>query len=631
MTATQSYTPKSARAAQRPGYWTPTLSAGMVAQIRDITGGIWSPDGRYLYFAMGHNARSDIMRLDLNDKSVTQITSDYPAAPLMMMGQTAGTFDFSLSPDGSQIVYMSETDGKAYLISSEGGLAKRVSLGEGAQSGVTFSPDGKQVAFTTLSEEVFGIGVAGTGGNQWPRLVSDPEFYAFAPRWFKDGKRLIYFAYDKHTTFFYENRLMLADLETGQSTVLFDGLDKDVAYHFMPGNYAPSPDGKYLAYVSEESGWSNIYLMDLVTGKSRCLIGEAAEHHDLQWSPDGSKLAYLTSKNSTLTVHLATLDGKHEALDEGQFVCAGLGWSPDGTRLTYSKQSPSMPPNIWLYDLNQKQAKQLTRYNTGGVAQAGLVEAEVVTWTSPDGTEIEGILLKPEKIQPGKHPLLLYIHGGPMMQYNLRWDPYPQYWVNRGWVVLQPNFRGSTGYGRDFRKALLGTWGVSDMEDNLAGIDYLNAQGLIDPSKVVSWGLSGGGYATMRLLSGWPDRFKAGMALAGLSNLVSFPEQTDKPAAFLLQILLGVRNENLDIYKERSAVNLAHQVKAPLLILEGDVDYRVPSKQGEEMIEALKKAGKTDFERHVYAGEGHGWRKVSSVEDYIERMEKFLTKWVLER
>ncbi len=198
-------------------------------------------------------------------------------------------------------------------------------------------------------------------------------------------------------------------------------------------------------------------------------------------------------------------------------------------------------------------------------------------------------------------------------------------------MVIEPNFRGSTGYGREFRDRLRGSWGHEDMFDNMGAIDYVKGRGLIDPAKVVAWGGSGGGYATNLLLGKWPDRFKAGVSLVGVSNFVSFPEQTDRIARPLIEELLGPRHENFELYGERSPVNFARDIKAPLMIIMGAEDRRVPAAQGEEMIEALKKAGKTDFEYVSYEGEGHGWRRVATILDYHQKMQDFLKKWVLER
>jgi dipeptidyl aminopeptidase/acylaminoacyl peptidase len=296
------------------------------------------------------------------------------------------------------------------------------------------------------------------------------------------------------------------------------------------------------------------------------------------------------------------------------------------------RQSPLSPTNLYLIDLKANPLPfRLTNNTIGGLEQAGLVEPETVHWISPDGLEIEGLLYKPADFEPGKHPALVHIHGGPISQYHRRWDGAVQYLVGRGWVVIEPNFRGSTGYGRNFRRALQGTWGQEDMLDNLGALEYLKKNNLCQPERIVAWGGSGGGYATMLLLSKWPDAFKAGVALVGVTNFVSFPEQTDRFAKYLMHSILGPRADNFKLFEERSPVTYAHQVKAPLQILMGEKDYRVPVAQADEMVEALKKAGISNYEYHVYEGEGHGWRKQINILDYISRMEKFLEKWVLER
>jgi dipeptidyl aminopeptidase/acylaminoacyl peptidase len=165
----------------------------------------------------------------------------------------------------------------------------------------------------------------------------------------------------------------------------------------------------------------------------------------------------------------------------------------------------------------------------------------------------------------------------------------------------------------------------------MGAIDFLEQRGLIDSSRLVAWGGSAGGYATKLLLGRWPDRFKAGVALVGISNLWNFQDQTDRIARFLIEELLGPRHTNFRLYQDRSPVTYAPDIKAALFIAMGAEDRRVPAVQGEEMVEALKKAGKTDFEYISYPGEGHSWRKVETILDFQQRMQTFLTHWVLER
>jgi dipeptidyl aminopeptidase/acylaminoacyl peptidase len=615
---------KAEIARSRPGCWTPSFTAGMLSQLHNIGDPLWSPDGRYLYYPHDFNARTDLMKLDLQTGLSLQLTSDTEAGGLLKIAQSA----LDISPDGQTLVYLGGKDGKLWLIPSSGGVAKRLTLqGEGMQHSAVFSPDGRRVAFVAASGEHQDIAVVDSDGEGWPQRVSKGDHFVMDPQWLPDSQRLVYVEHDNRHLPFFETRLVLADLESGQQKVIADGWNRGALFT-MP---RPSPDGKWLAYLSNESGWSNVYILNLATGQSKPLAPANVEQSEPAWLPDSSALVYTVSQHCDIGISITTLEGQTKVIEEGPAVNGGPIFSPDGKRLAYLKQSEVAPPNIFIHELGQGTTKPVTANSIGGLTEANLVRAETVHWTSPDGLEIEGLLYTPAKLQPGKHPLLLHVHGGPIAQYNRRWDAGVQHWVSRGWVVIEPNFRGSTGYGRDFRDKLFGTWGHEDMLDNIGAIDYVKQKGLIDPSRVVAWGGSGGGYATMLLLGKWPELFKAGVALVGVSNFVSFPEQTDRIARHLIDNLLGSRHENIELYTERSPVTFASQVKAPLQIIMGAEDRRVPAVQGEEMVEALKKAGKTDYEYISYTGEGHGWRKVDSILDYYKRMQDFLNKWVLER
>jgi dipeptidyl aminopeptidase/acylaminoacyl peptidase len=617
------FMPLSEQYKQRPGNWEGKLTAGMLAQGRKVGNAVWSPDGKYIFYPVDTNGRSDIYRLELETKIERLITTDMEAPGLLTI--TPGGFD--VSPDGTNLVYPGGKDGKLWLVPSGGGVAKRLVESEGAQIAVSFSKDGRYVAFVAVWGDNQALAIAETEPGNFPRRLSKGENMALMPRWSGDDKSIFYVDYDARKMFWTESRLLQVDIASGEAKVLKNGWGKGILYS-MP---TPSPDGKWLAYLSDESGWANIYLMNLSTGDTHPLVQAAADYGEMVWSPDSSKLAYVIMKDCNNTLSMTTLEGQTFPIVTGEVVCGGLAWSPDGKYLSFVKQSVNLPTNLWLYDWAKNESKPLTTYQIGGLEEAGLVSAEQVRWNSPDGLEIEGLLFKPENLVKGKHPMLLHVHGGPISQYNRRWDGAVQYWVNRGWIVVEPNFRGSTGYGRAFRNQLQGTWGQEDMLDNIGAIELMKKEGLIDPSRVVAWGASGGGYATMMLLAKWAELFKAGVALVGVSNFVSFPEQTDRLARHLIDDILGLRADNYALHEERSPVYFANQIKAPLLIMMGAEDRRVPAKQGEEMVEALKKAGRTDFEYISYAGEGHGWRKNENILDYFSRMGNFLQKWVLDK
>lgn len=608
----------------RPGYYTPGFTAGMLAQLRHVGDALWSPDGRYLFYPQDFDARTDLMRLDLETGQTIQVTTDVEAGGLLKIAMSGR----DISPDGKQLVYLNGKDNRLYLMPSGGGLAKRLTPHvEGTQHSAAFSPDGSQVAYIAAFGENQDIAVVSSDGESWPQRISKGEHFVFDPQWLPGGQRLVFGEHDNRRMSFFETRLVLSDLKTGEVKILVDGWGNNTVYSAP----RPSPDGRWLAYVSNENGWNNIYILNLESGKVHPLAQAEVEQGEPAWSPDSKGLTYSVNQHCDIGLSFTSLEGKTSIIEQGEGVCEGASFSPDGKRLSYLKQTDVSPANIYIYDFANKKSSPITNVTVGGMDEAGLVKAEVVHWTAPDGLEIEGLLYVPAQVQPGKHPLLLHVHGGPIAQYTRRWDPGVQHWVSRGWVVIEPNFRGSTGYGRAFRDKLRGTWGHEDMFDNMGAIDFAQQRGLIDPTKVVAWGGSGGGYATNLLLGKWPERFKAGVSLVGVSNFVSFPEQTDRIARPLIEELLGTRHENFDLYGERSPVSFAKHIKAPLMIIMGAEDRRVPAAQGEEMIEALKKAGKTDFEYVSYAGEGHGWRKVATLLDHHRHMQEFLKKWVLER
>src|SRR5262249_15481765 len=155
------------------------------------------------------------------------------------------------------------------------------------------------------------------------------------------------------------------------------------------------------------------------------------------------------------------------------------------------------PADVWRVDVASGRREQLTFSVLGGIDAADLAMPEHITWTSPDGFVVHGHLYAPNEVVPGQHGCLVSIHGGPMNQSRSVWDPTTQHFVQRGWVVVKSNYRGTLGYGRAYREALFGEWGEGDLADNVGAIDYCAAHGLIRPDRAVAWGGSAGGYSTL--------------------------------------------------------------------------------------------------------------------------------------
>ncbi|HUZ02902.1 MAG TPA: S9 family peptidase [Thermomicrobiaceae bacterium] len=606
-----------------PGAWDARLAPRRFARLTLVGGPRLSPDGGRVAYIADVNGRADIYVVDRQGGAPAQVTAEHAAPGISGLYGAATGMDWAA--DGDAIVYTSPDDGHLYWSAVDGSASTLLTDAAGSQSQPSCSSAGVVFVNARPDKDQVDVAVAPADGSDWSRRVGDPTRFHAMPRWSPDGRRIVAMSYDKAKFLLYESSLVVIDAVTGTS--------REVAGGENVGNRDPrwSPDGRRIAFISDRSGWANLWLADVESGRLDHLVDESREHGEPCWSPDGARLAYLRNDDGDVQIHILDLgSGQIRPLTGEAGTHGALNWTPDGREIVCAFQSPVRAPRIVAVDVETGGQRDIVAPQLGGIEDAGLVMPESIHYESVDGLSIHALLYRPADARPGEHPLLVHIHGGPQGQYGFRWDVSVQYFLQRGWAVVEPNFRGSTGYGRPFLDALNDTWGDLDLEDNVASIAAVDALGLIDRGRSVAWGGSGGGYATMVCLTRKPDVFKAGVALFGLSNLVAFGEQTDRLARDLVPWVLGPSRENYRTWVERSPITHVDAVQAPMLVLQGDADWRVPPAQSEELVQALEKQGKT-VEYQKYAGEGHGWRKADTIVDYIERMDRFLTRYVVER
>lgn len=539
--------------------------------MRVIGAPLASPDGRYVAYVQDYDQRADIWIVPTGGGLPLLATADAPCTPAFTGGAGAG---FAWTPDSAALIYTSPEDGKLRRVSRDGGRAKKISEGEGGNASPNVAPNGAFVAYLVDRGDV------------------DEQMF-----------------------------VAVRDLDTTTPTTR--RLTPEGIFAIDP---QVSPDNTQVACVISDTygRWSHdaqIAVIDLASGAIRVLTPtDDVVNNSPRWSPDGQRIAYTRNENADIQIIATEIaSGRSERISTERGVHNGLSWAGDGERIVALHQSPERAPNVALYGAGSDHPARLTNGAPGGLDDPeAFVYPEHVAWRSTDGTEVYGLLLTPRHVVPNRHPALIHIHGGPTAQTTMQWDPISQYWVARGWAVLKPNFRGSTGYGRKYTDLLHGTWTDLDLRDNVTSVNVLRERGLVDERRVV---------ACMAMA---PGKFAAGVALYGVSDYVNFRHQTDRLARYLFDAELGPIDENYDLWVQRSPVTHAAQTEGPLLVLHGDADKRVPPEQGEAMVRALEKAGKT-VEHHVYPGEGHGWRKVATVRDYINRMEAFLTRHVLDR
>jgi len=205
-----------------------------------------------------------------------------------------------------------------------------------------------------------------------------------------------------------------------------------------------------------------------------------------------------------------------------------------------------------------------------------------------------------------------------------------QAFLQRGWTVLQPQYRGSTGYGRAYTQALAARWGERDVADVAAGIRQAEKESWADTSRVAEMGGSAGGMTVLLLAAQHPDLVNAVVALYPVCDLVDLAATTHRLESGYTLRLVGPLPSAVDTYRDRSPLSRAGEIRAPVLILHGSADNTVPVAQSEAVAAALRANG-TTVERHVYEGEGHGWSRAATMADEAERVDAFLSRWVLPR
>jgi dipeptidyl aminopeptidase/acylaminoacyl peptidase len=398
------------------------------------------------------------------------------------------------------------------------------------------------------------------------------------------------------------------------------------------------PDGKAITFESDSSEnletyyQTSIFELPLDGGPAKDLLpGFVEEVQSHEWI-DESKILF--AANTGVNVHLFSLDlagGEVKQLTEGDMVIYPAHFLKEKGLIAAMITDPLKPADINIADVATLDFKKVTDCSPQ-IDEFKLAQYRTIRWTASDGYEAEGILILPPDYEEGKrYPLIVQLHGGPESSYkngfSTSWGTYPHVLAGRGYVLFQPNYRGSTGYGDEVMRAIIGRYFESDIDDIITGVDYLIAQGIADPDKMGCHGWSAGGHLTNWLVTHYSDRFKAAGSGAGGANWFSFYAQTDMH--YIREIwFTGPPYERSELFREKSPVNYVRDASTPTIIFCGANDNRVPAPQSWEMYIGLQRYGVTS-EFRLYPGEPHGLRKLAHQKDKVIAELAWFDKFIL--
>ena len=593
-----------------------------VPYVEPFTGFDISADGRKVAFSWNKTGQWEIYEMSLTGRQT----------PRQVSVGAGGKFGPQYSPEGSRLAYLVDFDGSEqyHLVLQDFISGKNNDLTPGIpfslQTNLAWSPDGNSIAFLADRERNFDAWVMDLA-NPLPedqaaetlfpiRRVLGINRPAWNVKWSPDGAWLA-------VVFEGPGQEYLTYLVTP------DGREsRPIAIEGTPidaRNPAWSPDGKRLAFASDFPGWHTIGILELDQGKIAWLKGSQAERYSPAWAPDGKNLVYVTADGAETWLELRREGNpplRLQQMEPGMHYTPAF--TPDGDSIVFVFDNPGHPDDLWEFSFRERNLRQLTRSLPAALRKANFIMPDEVIYPGLDRQTVPALLYRPANVGPGT-PAVIVIHGGPTWHFSFTWYPFMNYLASRGWTVLAPNYRGSTGYGREWQTLNRYDLGGGDADDCAAGAQYLVREGLADPQRIAVTGRSHGGYLTMSCLTRHPSLWAGGSAIVPFLNLFNCHEELREDLKHWDIENMGRPDENYALWRERSPYFFLDQVLAPVQIICGENDPRCPARDSILARDKLLELGRpVDFK--MYENEGHAFLKIENVLDSEERRVAFLAR-----
>ncbi|MDQ4122169.1 MAG: S9 family peptidase [Acidobacteriota bacterium] len=598
-----------------PPAWTPEMQV----KVKALGAPRVSPDGKRVVYTIVN----EIMATDKSE-FVTQIwmaSTDGKENAQITFGDKSST-NPKWSPDGNWIAFTSnrkDNKNNLYLLRLNGGEAEPLTDIKTGISDFEWSPDGRWIAYTmtdakTEEEEkndkgrndfrwvdenvkmsrIYVIPLAkDANGKREPRKLTAENYNVTGFDWSPDSTRIVF----SHTKSPVANYWTTSDV-----SIVEVATAKAAPFAATPAAESSptfSPDGKSIAMLVSDNPprWAQSGLIQIYSvsggGQPRSLSASYDGQPNIAgWSADGKRIYFSEAKGTGTQIYAVDVEAnKVEEIKTTPAVYGALNLNHSGTMFGFTRQTSDAPPEAFVASISNFSPVQISRANAD-LPRLPLGKTEVIRWKSKDGKEIEGLLTYPVNYQTGQRvPLILNIHGGPAGVFQQTFiggrGVYPiATFASRGYAVLRPNPRGSSGYGTEFRRANIKDWGFGDYQDLMTGIDRVIEMGIADPNRLGVMGWSYGGFMTSWIVT-QTKRFKVASAGAPVTNLMSFNGTADIPA-FIPDYFGGQFWENPEIYAKHSPMFNVKGVSTPTMIQHGDADIRVPISQGYEFYNALK-------------------------------------------
>ncbi|TYT63346.1 S9 family peptidase [Natrialba swarupiae] len=607
--------------------------------IRSAYGASFGPDGERLSFLMDTTGTSQVWTLEgpqewpeqrtFSDERVTFATWS-PERPELIFGMDEG---------GNERAQLFRLEAET------GAIENLTAMPDAKHRWGGFSHDGERFAFASnrREESVFDVYVQGRDETEDARLVHEGDGWLSVSGWCPDDTRLLVSqAYSN-----FDQDLYVLDLETEELDHLTPH-EGDVRY--QSANWAPDGEGIYL--VTDHGDADTLYLayLDVETRDLETVTeGEG-------WNVDGIALddetgRFVYSQNVEGYTELTV--GEFDDADPTEFetfaqpdlpggVAGGVSFGPDAERFALSTSGDTVNTNVFVVDIGQRrgsdgeteshdvetaEAERWTDAPTAGIPRETFDESELVHVESFDGLEVPGFFSLPDDAETGETPVVVDIHGGPESQRRPSFSSVKQYFLDRGYAYFEPNVRGSAGYGADYAALDDVEKRMDSVADIEACVEWLQDHPAIDPDRIAAKGGSYGGFMVLAALTEYPDLWAAGIDVVGIANFVTFLENTGDWRRELREAEYGSLEDDREFLEEISPTNNIEHIEAPLFVLHGENDPRVPVGEAEQIAEQANEQG-VPVRKLIFDDEGHGFSKLENRIEAYSAIADFLDEHV---
>ena len=640
-------------------------SALTIEQLIDIkhpSNPAWSADGHQVTFTWDRAGVSARYISDLDGRPPRELPGPAPAGGRGRGGNAArADIDAVASPDGKHAASTRAANGsisELWVRSVADGREMKLATEQQRISGIGWSPDNAFVLYTvgggpirheqtppysgtkivyTITENAQGQARAVPASGGTPATLPAGGFGA--RRWL-DAR---HFIFERTSADFKTRTTYVADVAGGEPRMLYE--DVEPKFWSMTGDAGasaqPSPDGKWIVFGSDRDGWDHIYVMPAAGGAAVQITKGKFEAWRPQWSPDSTRIAFDANEPNRYGnrhLYVAAINGNPSkatiaAITSGRGTNIAPIWSPDGKRLLYQHTDPHNSADLFVVDATPG-AKPLRVSDSmpASMDRSLFVEPEMVHYAGPDGQQVPAWLFVPRNLDRSKkHPAIVWIHGDGVNQNYDGWHvqrnyavyySFHQYLLQKGYVVIAPDYRGSIGYGREWRTGVHMDVGGNDAKDAWMVTNYLKTLPYVDMERVGVWGLSYGGFFTLIAVTDQPKLFRAGVDVAGV---VDYEMYYDDPYhGGWTASRIGTPQQHPEVYSKASPLSHVDRLERPLLVLHGTSDVNVPYLHSVRLIDELLRKGKGDLVSFMtYPGEFHYFTREHVLRDAWRRVDDF--------